>query len=303
MKLLSLNEASNQAILKLLESYEDWIEDSKTPEERQQKINYVEKVRAMIPGSEFGSTFGSNQKLKNQKIDSRESYGWIDSLPPEEKEKELKDQNLKPQYDFHKDFMKSSSFKNPKSTKMKVYKIIDNDDKFNFVKTDNIKGILNLNQEQMEVRETSNFDHAVELLLINSKVSYSLETWQSKIINSNLLVYNRSSLNKFELFDSTISCERGNFVHTKIENSKIKSSIISLHSCGLKNCDITSKKLIISGFSGNVQLDNILIEPKSKIFQIDIRNNEVFMWATEADYNYDRPVEMTFDEFKEKFSK
>lgn len=296
---LSLNEASSKALIQLLESYEDWIEDSKTPEERQQKLDYVEKVRAMT-NSDFGSNFGNNKNLRDQKIDSRESYGWIDELSPEEKENELKDQNLKPEYDFHKNLMRTN-FKNPKSTELKVYWIGHGGT--NLLTTDNIDGILN--KESLAFKEvrphdlSSNYikSKAENNLVINSKVVFSARSISTKIINSKLLCKSPSGgilSNATNIQDCNVFCRQGSafFVKTNIEKLNIRCDSVDLRGCDITNCDFNVERGI--RFE-NLKLDNISIKAHS----IYTRDDEIYFFNDRLTPG----VSMSIEEFKEKFSK
>lgn len=275
MKLIKIYEASEQAIKKFIEDNEEWIKSSSSPEEQQQKINYLMKIGSLTSDdNHLFSNYGNKQKLKNLKLQSRESYGWLDELSPEEKEIELNDPNLKPEYDFHKNLMKTN-FQNPKSTDLKLYYSRNYDF---YLQTDEIKNIINYKTFLFEFKEMEK-NIGINKSIINSKI-FLLPCYSNsdiKIVNSTLLVSNDStflieSFNEsyhYEILNSNIlisNKRENNDNYSLIRNSKIINSILKCKQLRLSksqiiDCEIDLSDIVVYIF--NAKIENLKLKHTS----------------------------------------
>lgn len=316
MKKLSLIfEASEEAIKKFIEDNEEWLAISSSPQERDQRIQYLMKIGRFTSNDEnLFANYGNKQNLKNLKLQSKESYGWLNNLSPEEKQKELSDDGLNAEYEHHNNLMKSN-FQNPKLTELKIY---ESRARRFFLKTDNINSILTNNFLKLKEIPKTHVDYEraknnVSLIFINSKgvipTDITNSDYVSTITNSSLLFKEKESIGfmDFEIMNSQILTQNKNFSKNRIVSSKIINSKIKAESINLTDSEINNCKLQLQYVSFNV--DNAIIENfeidhnefrgSLDIEEINIRKDLALIYYKNGE-NERMPLEQFYKEFAKR---
>lgn len=300
-----LFEASQQMINKILQDNEEWINSAPNEEQKSQRINYILSSIKDVNDNLVSSypSFVDKNNLKNLKLQSKESYGWIDQLSPEERESELKDEKLKAEYDFHKNLMKTR----PHSLSAELYDYKIHDPLDDFTKTDSDKYFSKLDQEGRgraifgrkkgangvifgsKLKNCSIAKDSDDFFIANSRIIFKtpnsfISIIDSKIINSNLISTSNNLMSgmigDFYCKDSTFSTWGKSFVGLKIENSIFRIGKLYRSPGGkipvVENCNVVSKfSFSIMDDISSLNLTDEAILNNSKISSLNLKRKDV----------------------------
>ena len=240
----------------LIANHEEWIEASNNPEEKQNKIDYLQQLMDALEinyDPKFFDirrfdlpSFSSGKKLSATRRALKDSYGWIDELPTDEREKELSDSAMRAEYEFYKKIQNEKTVREPplkNINKKNEYYIAKSSAQYYIVKNSTIK------KPSPELEISHQLPHFNSLnvkktgVIFDSKIEYLSAPFTN---GCNLFIQNSTLLGSPP--DMTNSSIANSLIKSKkrlvIEKSKIDLSQISVTDLFVNESQIKNLKLM-----------------------------------------------------------